>query len=256
MNERPTPFAIFGCPHCPFENDDAVDWLVGQLEDLSPRPRKLICAGDLFESASASVWPNEYEHTLEDEYEHGAKLLRRIREMVPYRCEYIWLLGNHDDNLQVPDPRRVKKQMRGLLHWNVHHEFKKEFLKWDQIPYVKSPNGCLEVGQVAVIHGFDSSLNSDELESLQFQYMLGGLPWRLVVRAHTHRPVEVTQCLRTRQVPLACHYANVGTLGPLQPQYMQRKSAILWGPGLVVGEAVEGYDPLGGRQWTAELRTP
>jgi hypothetical protein len=202
------------------------------------------------------VWPDEHIHKLGEEYEHGARLLRRVREAVPYRCRYVWTLGNHDDNLQVPDGRRIKKEVRDLIHWNVHHEFRKEFLKWEQIPYVKSPNGCYQLGQVVFAHGFDSDLNSDELEGLQFQYMLGGIPWRLVVRAHTHRPVDVRQCFRTKKVPLACHYANVGSLGPHQPQYMSRKSAILWGPGLMVGEAVERYDPLGGKQWTAELRTP
>jgi len=260
-NERPLPFAVFGCPHSPFEDAQSVDWMLGQLADLSPRPRLIVCAGDLFESAAASVWPDEHEHNLQDEYEAGARLLGRVREVVPYRCEYVWMLGNHDDNLQIPDGRRMSKrrmakEIRQLLHWNVHHEFRKEFLKWRQYPYVKSPNGCLEIGQVVVTHGFDCSVNSDELEALQFQYMLGGIPWRLVVRAHTHRPVDVRQCLRTKQVPLACHYANVGSLGPRQPQYMRRKSSILWGPGLLVGEATVGYDPLGGKQWSAELRTP
>ena len=123
MNERPLPFAIFGCSHSPFEDESHVDWLLGQLADLSPRPRLIVHAGDLFESASASVWPDEHDHTLQDEYEHGARLLRLVRETVPYRCEYVWLLGNHDDNLQVPDSRRVKRSHRALLHWNIHHEF-------------------------------------------------------------------------------------------------------------------------------------
>ena len=86
MNERPLPFAIFGCPHCPFEDENSVDWLLTQLSDLSPRPRLIVCAGDVFESAAASVWPHEHLHTLEEEYEAGANLLRKIREAVPYRC--------------------------------------------------------------------------------------------------------------------------------------------------------------------------
>ena len=250
------PWAAFSCAHAPFEREESVDWLLGQLEDLKPRPQYLFNLGDLFESDAASVWPNDYDHTLEDEYRHAAHMSARVRLAVPYRCKYVWMLGNHDDNLQTNDKRRVPKALRPVIHWNVHKEFYKEFQRWEQIPYIKSRKGCYTLGQVTFTHGFDCGVNSDELEALQFSYLLGGMPSTLVVRGHTHRPVPVTQCFRTKTVPLPYYYANVGTMGPLQPQYMSRKSAIMWGPGLLVGESDTEYDPRGGKQWTAELRTP
>jgi predicted phosphodiesterase len=256
VSERPTPFAAFSCPHCPFENPESVDWLLGQLADLKPRPRYLFNLGDLFESDAASVWPQDHDHTLEDEYKHAARLQGRVREVVPYRCEYVWMLGNHDDNLQSNDRRRVPRALRPVIHWNIHKDWSKEFLRWKQVPYEKSKRGQVSLGQVTFTHGFDCGVNSDELEALQFHYIMGSTPHRLVVRGHTHRPTPITQCYRTKTVPLACYHVNVGTLGPLQPGYMSRKSAIMWGPGLVVGEATEDYDPLGGQQWSAELRTP
>ena len=256
MSDRPIPWAAFSCAHCPFENPDSVDWVLGQLADLKPRPRYLFNLGDLFEAETASVWPQKSPHSLADEYEHAARFSARVREVVPYRCKYVWMLGNHDDNLQTNDPRRVPSGLRPVIHWNVHKDYHKEFLKWRQIPYVKTIEGTFTLGQVVFAHGFDYGVTSDELESLQIQYMSGGTPHMLVVRGHTHRPKPVAQCYRTKVVPLHCWFANVGTLGPLNPPYMARRSTIMWGPGLLVGESVMEYDPAGGKQWTAELRTP
>jgi 3',5'-cyclic AMP phosphodiesterase CpdA len=250
------PFAAVSCSHCPFEDEESVGWAVKTLETLKPRPRRIIFDGDLFDATPASVHPMKDEHTLELEYKHAASLLSRLRAAVPYRCEYIWMLGNHDDNIQRPDHRRVPRRLRSLVHWNKS-QYKDEFLRWRQMPYVKSPAGCYSIGQVTFTHGFDCTVYSDELEALQFAWMLGGFHNRLVVRGHTHRPVPVTQCYRTRNVPLAYYFANVGTLGPRQPLYMSRKSAYAWGPALLYGEAVlhpryNQADP----QWSAELLTP
>ena len=248
-----TQWAAFSCTHCPFQNEQSVAWLLDQLAKLSPRPNHLIMLGDLFDASAASVHPDEFSHVLEDEYLHGAEFLMRCRAAVPWRCEYWWLLGNHDDNLQRADKRRIPKELRSVVNWN---KFGSEFNRWRQLPYVKAPSGVLQLGQVMFTHGFESGSNSGELEALQLSYMLGGTSHRLVVRGHTHRPEPVTQCMKNKNVPLPFWHANAGTLGPLQPSYMHRKNAFLWGPGLVVGECALGYNPLGGRQWTAELLTP
>jgi hypothetical protein len=212
--------------------------------------------GDLFDANAASRHPNAHDVPLEDEYASGAGLLRSLREAVPYRCSYRWLLGNHEDNILVLDERRIDKRLTSLVHWNKS-PFKDEFRRWDQIPYVKAPEGCDQLGQVIFTHGFDCGVTSDDLEALQFSYFLGGRAHRLCIRGHTHHPVAVTRCDRTRTVPLPYWYANAGTLGPLQPLYMTRKSAFRWGPAIVHGEA----DPRpnynrGGRQWTAVTVTP
>jgi hypothetical protein len=91
---------------------------------------------------------------------------------------------------------------------------------------------------------------------LQFQWMLQR-PNMLFVRGHTHTPRDVTQCRRTRKIPLDCWYANAGTLGTVKPTYAERVSTLEWGPGVIVGEAVNrpNYNQKG-RQWSAHLLTP
>lgn len=254
---RWVPFAYLTCPHTPFQNEDSVAWALKTLADLKPRPRRLYMGGDVFDANAASRHPNAHDIELEAEYESGARLLASLREAVPYRCSYRWTLGNHEDNILVLDERRIDKRLHSLVHWNKS-PFKDEFMRWRQFPYIKSAEGCDQLGQVIFIHGFDCGVTSDDLEALQFAgTILGGRAHRLVIRGHTHHPVAVTQCLRTRTVPLPFWYANAGTLGPLQPLYMTRKSAFRWGPAIVFGEA----DPRpnytrGGRQWTAVTLTP
>jgi predicted MPP superfamily phosphohydrolase len=260
--KKPTPapnrkevlkWAAFSCPHCPFEREASVDWLLSRLSDLSLD--YVICLGDLFEAGAASVHPNEYDHLLEDEFEHGAIFYDKIEDVQP-EAKKVWMLGNHEDNIQREDTRRIKKDLRSLCDWNKHDTFGRIFRRWKQYPYIKSPQGCFRIGQAVFYHGYDCGVHSDEHEALQMAYILGGHAHRLFVRGHTHTPKEVTQCHRTARIPLPYHYANAGTIGPTQPTYMSRKSAYLWGPGLVVGESVRYPQYWGGPQWTAELLEP
>jgi len=66
---------------------------------------------------------------------------------------------------------------------------------------------------------------------------VGGHAHRLFVRGHTHRPVGVEQCTRTSKIKLPWYYANAGTMGPLNPDYMNRKDSSGWGAAIVRGEA-------------------
>lgn len=250
-------FAAWACPHCPFEREASVAWLLNTLAALSPRPRVVVCLGDLFDAqAAARHLEMEDKSPLEAEFQAGASLLARVRAAVPHRCDYVWLHGNHDDNILRPDARRIPKAVRSLCNWNNHLGYGPEFRRWRQYPYIKSPAGCAQLGQVIFTHGFDHGVTSDEIEALQLAFMVGGRAFRLVVRGHTHRPVAVRQCYRTAKTPLPFWYANAGTIGPLQPLYMTRQAAFLWGPGLVVGEAAPRPNPLGGVQWSAHLLQP
>jgi len=248
-------FAMVSCSHCPFQRPESVDWVLQTLATIKPRITNFIFGGDLFESDAASVWPNETDHTLHDEYEEGAHLLTSLRKVLPRTCKRVWLLGNHDDNIQTTDARRIPKKLRGLVHWNAS-SFREEFLRWPQVPYIKSEKGLYSLGQAIFAHGWDYGQTSDEIEAVQISYLAGGHAHRLVSRGHTHRPVSVTQALRTRTAPLALHYANVGTIGTLKPRYMARASTILWGPAILIGEADLDFDPLGGPQWSAQLLRP
>ncbi len=256
-NKRLASFAAISCSHCPFQNEVAVDHLLNQLEKGGPfgNITDFVMLGDLFESSAASVHPDEHSHTLEDEYETAANLLVRIRSVLPPKCLLHWSLGNHDDNIQVRDARRIDRRIRGLIHWNKS-EWGEEFRKWKQYPYVKpsihDQRGCVQLGQVIFAHGYDAGGNSDELEGLQLAYACGGHSHRLIVRGHTHRPRRVTQCKRSARVLLPYWFANAGTMGPMQPNYMQRKDVSQWGPGIVWGQSkVDTPSRFAGREWDA-----
>lgn len=227
-------FMACSCIHVPFQNDASVDWMIGRLSDL--KPNVFVFLGDLFDAGAVSVHPNEYMHSLENEFEAGAKIFSRIMKASP-KTEFVWCLGNHDDNIRSPDPRRSSRQIRSLLDWNNHGEFGRVFREWKQIPYRKDSNGVFKLGQVCFYHGFDAGGNSDELESIQMSMLTGGQAWRLFIRGHTHRPTaNIMQCKRTQNVVLPWFYANAGTLGPKTPSWMFRRDSSQWKAALVVGE--------------------
>lgn len=258
MSVMKATFAIISCLHCPFQDMKAVQWAMDVIANMKPRPTHFINLGDLFESDAASVHPNENFHTLEDEYEEGACILESFRSVLPPTTKLIWMLGNHDDNIQIADPRRIPWKIRNLIHWNRHPDFGPEFRRWNQHPYIKAKQGTYELGPLLAYHGYDCGVTADELEGLQMAYAVGGHSHRLIVRGHTHAPVTVTQCQRTKRVKLPWWIANVGTLGPTKPPYMKRKNTELWGPAILVGECAYGssYNPRKGVQFDAELLTP
>jgi len=250
-------FAAISCIHVPHADPKIKDWLLDTLEGLDLT--HFVLLGDLFDAAAASVFNDEVDHVLEDEYEIASEYLEDIRSVLPTTTKYIWMLGNHDDNLQANDARRIPKELRSLVQWNNHKDFGKEFRKWRQFPYEKSKKGCYQLGQVIFNHGYDCGQNSDELEGLQMAYSCGGAPsWRLTVRGHTHRPIPVTQAKRTAKVLLPHFYVNAGSigLGSSQPNYMKRKDVTQWGAGIVVGCCKTGKNHrLKSREWDADLIT-
>ncbi len=259
MRKRHARFAAISCVHCPFESKDALKWLLNRLEDDGSQLTDFVLLGDLFESAAASVHADEHGHTLSDEYEAASSYLMEISKRLPKKCNLHWLLGNHDDNVQTKDSRRTDWRTRELIHWN-QSEWSSVFSRWKQYPYIKpsvhNQKGCLQLGQVVFLHGFDAGTNSDELEGLQVAYACGGHAHRLIVRGHTHRPRKVSQCQRSAKVLLPYWVCNSGTMGPLQPQYMARKDVSQWGPGIVWGEAkVNTPSRFSSREWDAHVET-
>ncbi len=223
------------CIHVPNHSEHAKQHLISRLEEI--KPTHFIVLGDLFDAAAVSVHNDEFYQSLEDEYEVGAKYLSDIRESLPSSTTLVWCLGNHDDNIQAKDPRRTNIGQRSLLHWNKHKEFGDEFLRWRQIPYEKSARGLYRLGPCRFYHGFDVGASSDDLETLQMVSTIKDQAYSFWVRGHTHRPTpHVMQCRRTQKILLPWFYANAGTMGPLQPDYMARKDSSQWGHALVVGE--------------------
>jgi len=234
-------------PHAPFTDPQALRWAARLVR--TRRPHYLFCLGDLFEAHHASVHPDEHDHDALDEYRAGARILDTLRRAAPARCRCVWLLGNHDDNIQRNDSRRVPRHLRRAVHWN-NSRFAESFLRWRQVPYIKSAEGCFQLGQVIFTHGF--SLRP-ELEAVQFANYTGGYGNRLVVSGHTHAPLAPTQARRTLRIPLPLWHANPGTLADMNAlSYADRSDRSVWGTGLVYVEC----DPHGlggaGCRWHAE----
>jgi 3',5'-cyclic AMP phosphodiesterase CpdA len=223
------------------------------LADVGPTLTHFVHCGDLLEAAAASVHAGEHDHTLADEFEHASNFLRSIREALPESCRLIWMNGNHDDNIFKRDPRRIPKALRDMIEIGRDSRWP-EFSKWAQYPYAKNQRGQVQIGQVVFFHGFDAGQTSDELEALQFNNITGGHSHRLFVRGHTHRPVPPTQCYRTRKVPLPYWYANVGTLGPLTPDWASRMDTSAWGAACLIAETkTDRPNRLCAKNWEAEL---
>ena len=228
--------AVISCTHSPFTPPETERWLLDRLSEI--RPTHFGHLGDVFDAEAASVHASsaETEHCLEDEYEHAAGFLSRVRDVVGPDCKRWINKGNHDANIEARDPRRIPKSLRSLVHFMSHPEFGEEFRRWHWVEYEKSKRGTFQIGPCVFYHGFDCGLSSDEIEGMQMMNATGAHAWRLAVRGHTHRPIDPTQMYRTKKCSLPWWYMNVGTCGPLKPDYMLRKDTSLWGSSIGVIE--------------------
>lgn len=240
------------CTHAPYTPPPTVKWICDTLGNIR-NINYFVHLGDLFDAGAASVHPSEHTHTLEDEFQFGHNLLRGFRECLPRKALRICHLGNHDDNILCQDPRRIPAKLRSLVDWRKHERYGAEFKRWIWKPYIKNRDGVTSIGQIRLSHGFDAGANSDELEALQTANLYGNAANLLMVRGHTHRPLDVTQAKRTARIPLPFYFANVGTAGILKPDYMIRRDSSQWATALVVIDVIIDYRREGGRQWDARL---
>lgn len=247
-------FAVISCTHCPYQSERAIENLLKELKG-----RKLthfIHLGDVVDAEAASVHNDDpVGHTLYDEFTVASDMLRRIREGLPTDCKLILLDGNHDDNIQRPDSRRIKHDLRDLCNPRKMDGIADEYKRWKHIPYRHGVRGCYQLGAVIFAHGYSASANSDELEAIQLAMACGGHSHRLIVRGHTHRPVPPTQCKRTARVRLPWHYCNVGYMAfDERPAYTHRYDITQWGRACLVGETKIGRaDRIGKDGWKAQL---
>ena len=244
-----TTWIAFSCPHVPLQCDAAIDWMLGQISDLSPDV--IIHLGDGHEADSASRWPSEYDWSLEDEFVGHNNLLKNVRKAYP-PAQRVFIEGNHDSNLLALN--RFDKKIRGLCDYRRWESELDRY--WSQpTEYVyKRDKGCFRIGQVTFFHGWEAGVSADEMQA----YILG-VPYGLTISGHTHRPLEVTQGHRTKGVPLPYHYANAGCMRDISDvPYMSRKRRHGWGQAVVVGEAeswryTESLMPQTA-MWSAETR--
>lgn len=224
-------FLAYSCTHHPLQDEEAIGFLLSQIEDH--KPDFVVNLGDIFEAQAASRWPKEYTWALKYEFEVANNYLNKVRmtaEAVNPDVECVWLPGNHDDNIQSLN--RIASDLRGLCNPMDHvAELRNKFWK---VPtrYVHDRElGCYRLGQVTFAHGFEHSVNSDESQAIKL-----GIPYGLFVSGHTHRPVVVTRARKTQKVPLPYWYANPGCMRTMCPEYVQRMDHSQWGQAVVIGE--------------------
>ena len=245
-------FGAISCTHCPHQSERAIAKLIEELKIR--KPQVFVHCGDAVDASGASVHSDDSDSvTLHDEFLIASDMLRRIREALPEDCKLVMIDGNHDDNIQRPDPRRVPKALRSLCDPRKMHGVADEFKRWKHIPY--RFGRCFQLGGVIFHHGFGASANSDELEAIQLAMACGGHAHRLVIRGHTHRPVPPTQCRRTARVKLPWWYCNVGMMAfEKKPSYCDRWDTQQWGRSACFGTAIVGRpDRIPKDNWTAEL---
>lgn len=237
-------FLAFGDCHCPFEDNEAVEWLLAQIREV--KPGVIVCIGDLFEADSASRWPSEYSHTLADEFDAANKLLAKIRK-TGGDAECVFLPGNHDAN--ILSINRIDPKLRGLCDYRKAGNVP-ELEHWSQpAAYEYNRRGTYRIGQVVFSHGYESGAYAGKYESVVLTDQHG-----LYIHGHTHRPHEPKQCMLTSSVPLPFWYANTGTIRKMECEYMLRKRQQMWGSAVVVGETMPLKSPRTSRQWAAETR--
>lgn len=235
-------FLAFSCPHCPLEDKEAIDWLIGEIGER--KPNVIVHLGDGHEADSASRWPSEYSWTLAEEFKSHDDLLGRIRGAHP-GARRVFLPGNHDANIQAIG--RIDKKLRDLCDYRDREP---ELKHWEQpAEYIYDRyKGVFRLGQVTFAHGYESGVGADEIQSITL-----GVPYGLYVGGHTHKPLPVTQAKRTSAIPLPFWFANAGTMRDIwDVPYMERKRRHQWGQATVIGEVAITKSPRMTRQWNAE----
>ena len=236
-------FVAFSCTHCPLEDKAAISWLHKQIEDV--KPDYVVHLGDLFEADGASRFPAETTWDLKDEFDAGEKLLADLRQVGGPDCTYVFLPGNHDDNVLAAN--RIDKRLRGLCDWRNLPELD-NWLVPTQYNYCRK-RGVFRLGQVDFAHGYEANASAGKFESVYLSH-----EYHLYVHGHTHRPHDVRQVMMNQTRPLRQWYANAGTLADMDREYMHRKRKGMWGQGCVVGETKITKSPRLSRNWTAETR--
>lgn len=233
--------------HVPHEDLESLAWAIDLIEKW--KPKHLIFGGDLIDANAASRWPNEYDHSLEDEYRRGNSVLHSLRMAAPDDCNLIWIFGNHEDN--VGRANRVPKDLRSLVEIEKHVD---EYRHWKHVPYSRHhTKGAYHVGQVYFTHGHETTERKLDTQAIK---MANYEPFSLTVSGHTHRPtLSIKQIMLTSRFGLTNWRADAGCHMKFDSaEYMQRLDMTQWGHACVLTESVPIKSPRKSREWNAEIK--
>lgn len=246
-------WAAIGCSHAPLHDPEHIAWACDRI--AKHKPDVLIHLGDLHEADSASRWPSEYDWDLVHEFREADKVLRQLRKAAGPKATCVFLPGNHDANLLAM--ARIPRKVRLCCDWRVpqydadskcvNDELLNHWRLGCAYRYCRT-SGVYRIGQVAFAHGYEHGVSGDESQAI-----LLGQPYGLYVSAHTHRPLPVTQAMKTRQIPLPYWYANAGCSREMKPSYVERQRTHQWGQAIVLGDAEALKSPRASRRWDATV---
>tara|TARA_R110002012_G_scaffold120651_1_gene270067 strand:+ start:20496 stop:21263 length:768 start_codon:yes stop_codon:yes gene_type:complete len=237
-------FLAFSCTHAPKEDPEAINWLLKKIEEH--KPTTIVHLGDGLEADSASRFPSEADWDLKTEFDSFNNTLYQVRNAAP-DATCVFLEGNHDRNLL--ELNRIDKRLRGLCDWRDTKNVP-EIENWltpTEYRYDRR-KGCYRIGQVCFSHGYEANASAGKHEAVYFCNEFG-----LYVHGHLHRTQPVTQVMMNPTRPLRYWYANPGTLAEMDRDYMSRKRKMMWGQGIIVGEAQKLQSPRLKRCWDAHL---
>ena len=226
-----TKFAAWSCPHVPLQCNDTFKWTLDKLS--SHKPDVVVMLGDLLEADAASIHPSDdnVEWDLNREFQTAAGYLQLVRDTCGPDATYVFLHGNHDDNILRADPRRIPKKLRALCDFHNHIALGGELKYWKEISY--GHEAVYRLGPVTFQHGSEHGINSDR-DQCQLYAPENGL----YICGHTHRPKVVQPAMMTARIPLKKWFANAGCqVDWSKLSYMDRKNKAAWGHGLVLGSA-------------------
>jgi predicted phosphodiesterase len=247
---KDTSFIAFSCPHHPYQNKQAIDWLCEKAEKL--RPNVVVHVGDNIDGEAASKWArsDEAEHVLEEEFNTANDFLKRIRTVSRAdRC--ILMSGNHDQNCL--SQARIPKALRSLCDWRKHMS---EIVtkQWEVYPYIyptgpiKKMPSVFRIGQVSFAHGYTCGPRSDHNAALDF-----GTEYGLHIQGHTHAPTQgIERVFYSPKRPANRWCCNVGHMADFSKlEYAHRINSSTWGTACVYGEAPELKSPRESVTWKA-----
>lgn len=241
----------FGCTHHPVSDAENTEWRNRQIAEF--QPDVVVHMGDWMDADAASRWPNEHEWTLQDEYDAVAADARTINRLVP-DAKKVWIMGNHDDNLESPN--RIPKKLRDVCSWRNYSPLLYELSSWKIIPYghrLKYEDnkwlGGYRIGQVTFQHGAEAGSSAD-----MDQAVLYGVENGLWVGSHTHRPLPVQQAIMRNKIPLRYWFCNVGCGADWDKmEYVRRSNIARWGHGLLKLHVNPARSAFSSRQWEGEV---